>query len=144
MIRIELVHKDAVIVIEEESTSRLTEAVKEAIKAVDYAGNDLTGFQGDSTPPPGDDPRLAAYQCEKIVHAAKITAIEPFNKNTGTCRLHLKNDGEQWSIRTRSGWLDRCEAKPDSQDLGYYVEYEDGFTSWSPTEEFERGYRRIV
>ena len=34
---------------------------------------------------------------------------------------------------------------PDgSSEAGYNVMYEDGYTSWSPAETFERAYRRIT
>lgn len=33
---------------------------------------------------------------------------------------------------------------PDEGTPGYVVVYEDGYTSWSPRETFERAYRRVT
>ena len=39
------------------------------------------------------------------------------------------------------GWKDRF--KGSSADYGYYVVYEDGYASWSPSAAFESGYTLV-
>ena len=78
---------------------------------------------------------LPRYKCHKEVWALKIAAIE----------IHLdmsamivpKDDGYA-VFKTRAGWAERFDGSED--DPGVYVQYEDGFTSWSPTKAFEDGY----
>lgn len=75
------------------------------------------------------------YVCHKTVRAVKIAAIqisldrraliEPVDSGFGT-------------IQTEIGWTDRFRATDG--DLGYYVVYDDGYTSWSPSKAFEEGY----
>jgi hypothetical protein len=59
-------------------------------------------------------------------------------------------------ILTNEGWFDRVNLPPETfsiergergfihrgDDLGYFVVYEDGYQSWSPTEAFEKGYTK--
>jgi len=76
--------------------------------------------------------QMPRYVCHKIVHALKIIFIDggsliPENPNYGP-------------IGTTLEW--RQEKKAIAP--GYYVVYEDGYTSWSPVEAFEKGYTPIT
>ena len=81
---------------------------------------------------------MPKYQSHKQVWALKIAAIE-INKDQ-SAKIAPADEGYA-PFETRPGWADRFEGSED--DLGYYVQYVDGFTSWSPTEAFVNGYQRI-
>lgn len=82
---------------------------------------------------------LPEYQSHKKVKAAKIAAIEIHHDMSATI---TPEDRELKIFRTPSGWADRFEDRGGDNDLGYFVMYEDGYTSWSPTEAFEQGYTK--
>jgi hypothetical protein len=74
---------------------------------------------------------LPKYVCHKEVHAAKITGV---NKEAlllifGEINSHIMVD---------SDWLKRFAPEAG----GYFVVYEDGYTSFSPAEAFESGYTK--
>jgi len=79
--------------------------------------------------------QMPAYLCHKKVHALHIAAVE-INKDW-SATIAPKEVGFA-PFKTRSGWAERFSGTDD--DLGVYVVYEDGFTSWSPTAVFEAGY----
>jgi hypothetical protein len=81
---------------------------------------------------------MPRYQCHKKVHALKIAAIE-FN-DAGFAKIAPKDEGYAL-FETAIGWPDRWHGSED--DLGYYVVYDDGYTSWSPSKAFEDGYTRL-
>ena len=81
------------------------------------------------------DPKLLSlYRCHKLVLAGKIRCIG------------IDGVGDDWitleglaRFRAPDGWMSRY--KPDDlTDPGYFIVYEDGYTSWSPTKAFEEGY----
>ena len=83
---------------------------------------------------------MPRYKCHKIVHALKITACDS-----------TMHDGMTLYFSTEDG-IDPIEiAEADVEpflnlkdsDKGYYVLYEDGYFSWSPTKAFEEGYTRL-
>ena len=76
---------------------------------------------------------LPQYQCHKIVQAARITSVDLF---TDHCVLHHDNVAVGPLVETLA-WHNKHRPQPG----GYYVVYEDGYTSWSPAEAFEGGYR---
>lgn len=87
--------------------------------------------------------RLPLYTCHKQVRAAKINDV--LDDET----LVLNIDGELVSQHVGVDWVMRQEKarmsapKPYPRlEGGYYVEYADGYTSWSPPSEFEAGYLR--
>lgn len=82
--------------------------------------------------------QMPLYQSHKKVWALKIAAIEIHEDRSAT--IAPADDGFA-PLKTRVGWADRFEGSED--DRGYYVQYEDGFTSWSPSKAFEEGYTRI-
>lgn len=82
-----------------------------------------------------DQVEMPKYRSHKVVHALKIAGVEVHEDRSATI---APQDQSYAQLKTRKGWADRFEG--DEHDLGYYVVYPDGFTSWSPTEAFEKGY----
>lgn len=80
---------------------------------------------------------MPRYQCHKIVYALKIAAIE-FD-NDGEAKIAPKDEG--YAVFTMPGY--RGKFHGSDEDTGYFVQYEDGYISWSPTKAFEEGYTRI-
>jgi len=87
---------------------------------------------------------IPRYQSHKVVGALKIGAVIEVEIDEGivTFEPEDKSLGIE-RVMTRPGWLDRFEGDIGADDLGYWVQYEDGFSSWSPTDAFESGYSRI-
>ena len=79
--------------------------------------------------------QLPLYQCHKRVRAAKIKAVEYDFPNW----IVSFEGSELSSISVASGFV--AKHKPESG--GYFVEYEDGYQSFSPAEAFESGYSLI-
>lgn len=71
------------------------------------------------------------YTCHKKVKAFKIKNIDASVPGT---EYFLENDGV-W-VPVSLGWYSKHQPKIG----GYYVVYEDGYTSYSPAEAFESGY----
>lgn len=93
----------------------------------------------ESTGPPGPDGSVAQrempqYECHKKVWALKIRAFD-IGIDGGT--ITPADEGFA-PFDVGAEWITRY--KPDQGDLGYYVVYDDGDKSWSPTEPFEKGY----
>lgn len=82
---------------------------------------------------------MPQYQSHKKVGALKIADL--------SIRVHdlsaviTPADKKYAPFETRGGWGERFEGSQD--DLGYFIRYADGFTSWSPTKAFEDGYTSI-
>ena len=86
----------------------------------------------------GAEAELPKYKCHKIVHAAKITEItSEYSGNTSTHTLIFDDIG--MSTVVTFPW----KKKHNPQLGGYYVVYEDGYTSFSPGDAFEAGYTKI-
>lgn len=79
---------------------------------------------------------MPRYKSHKEVHALKIVSIRSRSVADGA-RLHF--DHPFAPIEVDQKWLEQHEPK----EGGYYVVYEDGYTSWSPAEAFESGYARV-
>lgn len=79
---------------------------------------------------------IPQYRCHKVVRAAKITDFRE-NGVLGAPDLVL---GEIGGIVTL---LPEWHYKHKPQVGGYYVLYDDGYTSFSPAKAFEEGYSRI-
>lgn len=81
---------------------------------------------------------MKTYQCHKKVQAGKVVRAwdsHPFY----WARLE---DGQDKIISYRTlEMIKEDEAK--GHDIGYLVVYEDGYTSYSPTEPFESGYTLV-
>ena len=83
---------------------------------------------------------LPRYKSHKIVEAVKITSLEFMGY--GKARI-AHSDG---FVETNDRYRDRFHGGEDyggDPDLGYYVRYEDGYESWSPTKAFEEGYTKV-
>ena len=81
---------------------------------------------------------MPKYKCTKIVSALKIKGIDI----PGSVGAFISPEEEGFAtFQTSLEWRERF--KGSESDLGYYVVYEDGYTSWSPTKAFEEGYVRI-
>ena len=78
---------------------------------------------------------LPEYLCHKIVRAAKIVGVA-LSPTPGFHRLAL--EGAAHVDVTRMWYGNRAP-----QPGGYYVQYKDGYSSYSPAEAFEAGYEPI-
>ena len=78
---------------------------------------------------------LPEYLCHKTVRAAKIVAVA-LSSNPGFHRLALA--GAAHVDVTRLWYSSKAP-----QAGGYYVQYEDGYSSYSPAEAFEQGYTPV-
>lgn len=81
---------------------------------------------------------MPRYQSHKKVWALRIAAIE-INKDK-SARIAPADAGYA-PFTTVSGWAERFHGS--DEDTGYFVQYEGGYTSWSPTDAFEAGYSRL-
>lgn len=86
-------------------------------------------------PHPVDGTPLPLYRSHKVVGALKIAAIE-VHKN-GAATISPADPGYS-PFKTAAKWAERFTG--GEGDLGYFVVYDDGFASWSPTRAFENGY----
>ncbi len=89
---------------------------------------------------------MPRYKSHKEVHALKIAAVEL--DSTEAKAENRETDGSARIIPSDAGYapfrVDHAYVrKHNPQAGGYYVVYEDGYTSWSPAEAFESGYTRI-
>jgi hypothetical protein len=82
---------------------------------------------------------MPRYQCHKQVHALKIAAMEFDREGRAAITPADAGYARFW---TGSNFRSKVHDTPDS-DLGYYVVYQDGYASWSPSKAFEEGYTRI-
>jgi hypothetical protein len=80
---------------------------------------------------------LPKYVSHKEVWALKISAIELEEdgsakiafEGSGVAPMHVPDFAERF--------------KGSEEDFGYYVQYKDGYKSWSPTKAFEEGYTLV-
>lgn len=84
-------------------------------------------------------PKLPRWRCHKVVSAVKIGAM---NINADGSAVIQPSANEAPTFRTCAGWEERYK-DPNFDDPGYFVLYDDGYQSWSPTEAFENGYTRM-
>ncbi|HEH1527031.1 MULTISPECIES: hypothetical protein [Klebsiella] len=78
---------------------------------------------------------MPKYQCHKKVWALKIQQVY----SVGTQNFIVPADYGYDDFPVSQEYIDKH--KP--QEGGYYVQYEDGYESYSPAEAFESGYSRI-
>lgn len=95
----------------------------------------------DSTP--SASARMPRYVCHKTVHALKITQIDTQidPKSTDLIVILHPEDKQYAPIRVSQDW---CRSHQVERPGGYYVVYEDRYTSWSPIETFEKGFTLIT
>lgn len=112
---------------------------------------------GIGTPPPNalraastlPGVELPSYLCHKTVRAAKIKRIiHPMQQASQEARVEgrttlillLDDQGgvkSHTSVDVNNAWMTR---NPTVEAGGYYVVYEDGYTSYSPAKALEEGY----
>lgn len=89
---------------------------------------------------------MPKYKCYKEVHALKIERIvfdahEAEKEGRETDGSAILNFGKKYDkIKVDSNYISKIK---EGDDLGYYVVYQDGYKSWSPTIAFEEGYNLI-
>lgn len=84
-------------------------------------------------------PVLPQYLCHKRIRAAKICSIDPVDySNSIRLSLELPGDRRDYVVKDQE-WINRFRPIKG----GYYVQYEDGYTSFSPAAAFEEGYSLI-
>lgn len=79
---------------------------------------------------------MPKYVCHKTVWALKICGIT--TELDGTATLH-PSDGAFGPIHVPAEYV----VKHSPRVGGYYVQYEDGYKSFSPAKAFEEGYTRV-
>lgn len=84
--------------------------------------------------------QLPLYECHKRVRAAKILAIGDLTDGRAGLRLEL--EGGTFRV-VGYAWMLKHNLTPANKVSGYFVEYADGYTSWSPTKAFEEGYQLL-
>jgi len=114
-------------------------ALRAAIEERDEHGSMLLEFVrlGMKNVIPSDLPK---WHSHKVVQAAKIVRVD----ESVPC-LVIRVDGQERGLlpRTSEFWKRREPFRGlKAPDHGYYVLYEDGFESWSPTKAFEGGYAK--
>jgi hypothetical protein len=92
----------------------------------------------------GTEMEMPKYKCHKEVHALKLKEIHHGVSELGKCTFIPEDEGYA-PFEVNSDWCHRKAPKPylKNTDSGYYVVYEDGYRSWSPTKAFEDGYTRL-
>lgn len=86
-------------------------------------------------------PTMPVYQSHKQVKGAPIVGFEVLDNGRACLLLDVGHGGAVTTV-TREGWT--SQFRGSDSDMGYYVEYADGYTSWSPTNAFRDGYTRIA
>lgn len=79
---------------------------------------------------------MPKYRSHKEVHAVQIQDI--FYADDGGAVMVPVDEG-YGPVRVEPEYVRKHDPEPD----GYYVQYADGYESWSPREAFEQGYTRI-
>jgi hypothetical protein len=96
---------------------------------------------------------MPRYQCHKKVWALKIAAIEVVRPTIAELEMVLEENSDVdllGAVITPAehgfgpfGVPKSYMDKHDPQVGGYFVQYEDGYKSFSPAQAFEEGYTRI-
>lgn len=88
---------------------------------------------------------MQKYKSHKVVEAAKIIGFEVNVSDEGATLTFADQAGTHasnaWLDKNAPGWGTHA-AEVDLVG-GYFVQYADGYTSWSPAEAFEQGYVEI-
>ena len=77
------------------------------------------------------------YKCHKEVRAVKLARVEHHQNPTSI--FLVPEDKRFDKIEVDYNFI----AKHNPAAGGYYIVYQDGYTSWSPAEAFEDGYTLI-
>lgn len=81
---------------------------------------------------------MQRYQCHKVVEAAKIMSL--CGNGNGTTTFEFEAPVAPVTVDTV--FMNRTRIRLN--DMGYFVRYADGYTSWSPTKAFEDGYKALI
>lgn len=86
------------------------------------------------------DPPMPKYQCHKIVSALKIFDVVPNSKTLGATLY--PHDPRFSPVEVDQEWFTKRVPKlvPGQETPGYFIVYDDGYSSWSPVKAFEDGY----
>lgn len=84
------------------------------------------------------DERLQAYKSHKTVMAAKISSMAE-NSDGSRILYCFDEDGMIFPIDVSREYSEKHEPKAG----GYFVQYSDGYQSWSPPEPFNEGYMLV-
>ena len=85
---------------------------------------------------------MPRYRCHKEVWALKLCSITR-DEMTKDWAL-VPADNRYAPIMVSGTWIAmRCPSRGEG-DYGYYVKYDDGYDSWSPTKAFEEGYTLLT
>jgi hypothetical protein len=86
---------------------------------------------------------LPRYKCHKEVRALKIAEVqdptEAGSESDGSRLLVPVESDRYLPIRVDGNYVN----KHNPEAGGYYVVYQDGYTSYSPAKAFEEGYSRV-
>ena len=91
----------------------------------------------------GNEKQLPQYQCHKIVGALAINAVWNIPDSKSISVSFTEDGFEPIKIDEDDARRFRFHDADGNPDLGFYVVYDDGYFSWSPTKKFEDGYTRI-
>ena len=84
---------------------------------------------------------LPQFRSHKLVRAAKIEAIRIGFDAVGSGRLSLRTThGDLIQVYVLQAYMQKHLPEVG----GYYVQYQDGYESFSPADAFEGGYREVV
>lgn len=81
---------------------------------------------------------MPKYKCNKLVHALKIAEARVNDDETVT--ITPDDDGFA-AFTTDKDFSSRFNG--NENDFGYFIVYDDGYKSWSPSAAFESGYSRL-
>lgn len=92
---------------------------------------------------------MDTYVCHKKVKAAKV--VGEYSRITGPSAvttegvwINTVNDGTQLKFFPDTHKQRLLASRPLAGFVGgYWVEYEDGYVSWSPARAFEGGYTKV-
>lgn len=95
---------------------------------------------------PERQPNMPHYQSHKTVHAFKIAGIQEDSERASVEKR--ETSGGAWITPEEKGFLPfhvsmEYMDKHCPEVGGYYVLYQDGYESFSPSDVFEEGYTRI-
>lgn len=82
-----------------------------------------------------NQPELPKYRSHKEVGALKIAKLEPNDEGA----LITPEDRGYIPIQVSKEYVEKHSPKAG----GYFVQYKDGYQSFSPSQAFEEGYRRL-
>ena len=83
--------------------------------------------------------RMPRYKCHKEVWALKIREVRTVTLNGQPMTEIVPEDDKYATFLVGSEYV----KKHEPYSGGYYVVYDDGYTSFSPAEAFENGYTRL-